>query len=106
MKKTFYLGWAALEDFFSWPDQLHDPVDALWAALGRLHLVALLHVLDHVRQRDPGVGDPAERVDLPKEDAKAPHVALAREPIPAEGFGSGPLDGKLETENLILEFTR
>ena len=55
---------------------LHDGVDLVGTALGRLHLVALLHMLDHLAQWDPGVGHPPERVDLPQEDAEAPHIRL------------------------------
>ena len=53
---------------------LHDGEDLSGAALGRLHLVAVLDVLDDVSEGDAGVGHAAEGVDLPQQDAEAPHV--------------------------------
>ena len=53
---------------------LHDGEDLSGASLGRLHLVAVLDVLDDVSEGDAGVGHAAEGVDLPQQDAEAPHV--------------------------------
>ena len=53
---------------------LHDGEDLRRTALRRLHLVAVLDVLDDVAEGDAGVGHAAEGVDLPQQDTEAPHV--------------------------------
>ena len=53
---------------------LHDGEDLRGTALWRLHLVAVLDVLDDVSEGDAGVGHAAEAVDLPQQDTEAPHV--------------------------------
>ena len=58
---------------------LHDGEDLSGTSLGRLHLVAVLDVLDDVSEGDAGVGHAAEGVDLPQQDAEAPHVWLVGE---------------------------
>ena len=53
---------------------LHDGEDLRGTALRRLHLVAVLDVLDDVSEGDAGVGHAAEGVYLPQQDTEAPHV--------------------------------
>ena len=78
---------------------MHNLVNFLGTALWGFHLVALFHVFHHVRQRDARVGDTAEGVDLPQEDAEAPHVTLARELVLPQSLGGSPLDWKLKENN-------
>ena len=58
---------------------LHDVEDLGGASLGRLHLVAILHVLHHVIERYPGVGHPTKGVYFPQQNSEPPHVGLVGE---------------------------
>lgn len=48
------------------PALFHNLVDFRRTAVGRFHLEAFLHMLDHLGQRNSRVRHSAERIDLPQ----------------------------------------
>ena len=65
------------------------------AADGFLHAVAIAEQLEELLDvGDGGVGRPAQRHNLPEEDAEGPHVRLAGVDALEQGFGRHPLDGQ------------
>ena len=56
------------------PALLHNLVDFGRTAVGRLHFVAFLHMLDHLGQWNSRVRHSAKRVDLPQKNRKTPHL--------------------------------
>ena len=56
------------------PALLHNLINFRWTTVGRLHFIALLHMLDHFGERNSRVRHSAERVDLPQKNCKAPDL--------------------------------
>ena len=73
----------------------HDVVNSGRTSLRRLHPVTLLNVLDDVGKRNSGIGDSAVGVNFPEKNSEAPHITFAGKGLRPQGFGSCPLDRKL-----------
>lgn len=64
------------------PAVLHDLVDCRRAAVGGIHLVALLHPRDDILQGNSWIRHSPKGVDFPEEDSETPHVRLGGEFLP------------------------